>query len=262
MDISRLYWNEQLSLAVKCIGLYGWLRTVVGVVIPLWVLLYPCVGDTRKQNMQPFTEYCLDENTLWVNITPLLLILLYQVGWFSFSCILFKEGSLNDTNGLKRMVKHGSYIIGFLESVLITGGIGVCVALFLSYHNHVYEMQQPFLISFIFLLSIIGWIIALLLFFGIWTKDSRKVRVWIIFHIVLIVMGVLSFLWYILSHINPGLLSHIHPGLVFHIHPGIVSEYLFFPPIMMIVLLFDLVYSTGMVTLHFNIMGEADRMDK
>eukprot|EP00092_Neocalanus_flemingeri_P020945 GFUD01022693.1.p1 GENE.GFUD01022693.1~~GFUD01022693.1.p1 ORF type:complete len:261 (+),score=38.57 GFUD01022693.1:93-875(+) len=218
MKITRFCWGVELSRAVKYLGLYGLVMSVIGVIGAVLLFALPSILGLHQD---------ADPNLLGGLYGGAVFFLLINIGWFIFSHILVERNRNINIEGVKRMIKTGSYIIGSLQAIAFaillinglifvsigSGGMGIAGGIIMT-------------IGGIFL------IFPSLLLHGIRTNSPGKVKIWIIVQFVLF-------------------------GLVlFASIPGLGVRY---GLLQMIVLCLSFMYFKGMVIVHYNIMLENDR---
>eukprot|EP00092_Neocalanus_flemingeri_P037580 GFUD01040916.1.p1 GENE.GFUD01040916.1~~GFUD01040916.1.p1 ORF type:complete len:261 (-),score=39.05 GFUD01040916.1:63-845(-) len=218
MKITRFCWGVELSRAVKYLGLYGLVMSVIGVIGAVLLFALPSILGLHQD---------ADPNLLGGLYGGAVFSMLINIGWFIFSHILVERNRNNDIEGVKRMIKIGSYIIGSLQAIYFailliiglifvsigSGGMGIAGGIIMT-------------IGGIFL------IFPSLLLHGIRTNSPGKVKIWIIVQFVIFVLGLFASI----------------PGL--GVRYGLLE---------MIVLCLSFMYFMGMVIVHYNIMLENDR---
>merc|ERR1712215_412896 len=164
MKISRFCWGMELSNAVKYFAIFGMVMAVLGIIGGVILFALPFLLQL------PLLEI----------FGAAIFILLINVGWLFFSALLNQKNTTNDVEGVKKMVKIGCYIIGYVEAVvsalgLVTGVIFLCLPKVSGYFYFGIGMIVVGGIYFIF---------PSLLLEGIETRNPRKIKPWIIFRIV------------------------------------------------------------------------------
>eukprot|EP00092_Neocalanus_flemingeri_P092159 GFUD01116964.1.p1 GENE.GFUD01116964.1~~GFUD01116964.1.p1 ORF type:complete len:272 (+),score=33.85 GFUD01116964.1:93-908(+) len=231
MKITRFCWGVELSRAVKYLGLYGLVMSVIGVIGAVLLFALPSILGLHQD---------ADPNLLGGLYGGAVFFLLINIGWFIFSHILVERNRNINIEGVKRMIKTGSYIIGSLQAIAFaillinglifvsigSGGMGIAGGIIMT-------------IGGIFL------IFPSLLLHGIRTNSPGKVKIWIDEQFVLVglvlfasILGLVLFA----SILGLVLFASIRYGLL-----------------QMIVLCLSFMYSMGMVIVHYNIMLENDR---
>eukprot|EP00092_Neocalanus_flemingeri_P037579 GFUD01040915.1.p1 GENE.GFUD01040915.1~~GFUD01040915.1.p1 ORF type:complete len:261 (-),score=35.64 GFUD01040915.1:63-845(-) len=218
MKITRFCWGVELSRAVKYLGIYGQVMSVIGAIVAIVLFALPSILGLHQD---------ADPNLLGGLYGGAVFFLLINIGWFIFSHILVERNRNINIEGVKRMIKTGSYIIGSLQAIAFaillinglifvsigSGGMGIAGGIIMT-------------IGGIFL------IFPSLLLHGIRTNSPGKVKIWIIVQFVLFVLVLFASI----------------PGL--GVRYGLLE---------MIVLCLSFMYFMGMVIVHYNIMLENDR---
>merc|ERR1712142_893897 len=115
-------------------------------------------------------------------------VLLIASGWFYFSFLLLKRNSKDDVEGVKKMIKIGSTVIGSLQTVVSVISILYGIIFFIIYST--ISLIGPILI-------VAGGILLIfqsLLLHGIRTKSAGKIKPWIIFMIVIFTINIIMYL--------------------------------------------------------------------
>eukprot|EP00092_Neocalanus_flemingeri_P049009 GFUD01056182.1.p1 GENE.GFUD01056182.1~~GFUD01056182.1.p1 ORF type:complete len:253 (+),score=36.56 GFUD01056182.1:71-829(+) len=210
MKITRFCWGVELSRAVKYLGLYGLVMSVIGVIGAVLLFALPSILGLHQD---------ADPNLLGGLYGGAVFFLLINIGWFIFSHILFERNRNNDIEGVKTMIKIGSYIIVSLQPIyfailLIIGlGMGIVGVIVIA-------------------IGVVFLIFASLLLHGIRTNSQGKVKIWIIVQFVFFGLALFASI----------------PGL--GVRYGLLE---------MIILCLSFMYFKGMVIVHYNIMLENDR---
>ena len=109
MKISRYCWGVDHGTAAICLAIYGMVLSVIGAIggVTLFALpfLHLLVGwkDITDEEAKMFLYiYC--GLAVW--------LLLFAVGWFIFSYLLYKKHSTNDVKGVEKIIKVG--LLGLL----------------------------------------------------------------------------------------------------------------------------------------------------
>eukprot|EP00092_Neocalanus_flemingeri_P031142 GFUD01033829.1.p1 GENE.GFUD01033829.1~~GFUD01033829.1.p1 ORF type:complete len:261 (-),score=43.90 GFUD01033829.1:390-1172(-) len=219
MKITSFCWGVELSRAVKYLGLYGLVMSVIGVIVAVLLFALPSILGLHQD---------ADSNLLGGLYGGAVFFLLINIGWFIFSHTLIERNKNNNMEGVKTIIKIGSYIIGSLQAILFT--ILVIVGLlYVSFGSS--EIVLVIVGGIIITIGGIFLIFASLLLHGIRTKSPGKIKVWIIVQFVY--FGLVLFSSIPALGVRGGLLQ-------------------------MILLCLSFMYYKGMVIVHYNIILEDD----
>jgi len=216
MKISKFCWGMNLTDAANSLGIYGMVMSVLGLIGGAMVFVLPFIPQLGLFGFE----------MLGVGAA----ILLIKGGWFYFSYQLYKRNSNNDAQGVKKIIKIGSYIIGSFQAI--------CSAIALLYGTTLLVLMSVYggFSVFGIVLTIVGgiWLIfPSLLLHGIRTKNPRKMKPWIVFKIVMLCLQlIMSFIW------------SLNYGMILMLVLQVIA----------LILLYS--YSTGMVIVHYNIVLE------
>jgi len=164
MKISKFCWGIELSDAVKYLGIYGMVMSVLGIIGGAFLFAF-------LLGLQSY-----------LTVGSAIFLLLIYLGWFYFSYLLNKKNTSNDVEGVKKMVKIGCYVIASVQVVasaigVITGIIFITIPQF-SRLLHIMGL----------VMIVVGgiWLIfPSLLLHGIRTRSPGKIKPWIIFKFVI-----------------------------------------------------------------------------
>ena len=117
--------------------------------------------------------------------TGALLLLLVEIGWFSFSHVLLKNRN-NDFEGVKKLIKIGSYIIGYLEAV--SSGSSVVVGGILLSFDIIRRLGLTIIVGVFLGLGGLFLILVCFLLHGIRTNSPGKIKIWTISSLVCILL--------------------------------------------------------------------------
>jgi len=215
MKISKFCWGMELSSAVKYLGNFGMVMAILGIIGAVILFALPFLLGLQLQLPGIFGAA--------------IFILFINLGWLYFSYLLNKKNTNNDVEGVKKMVKIGSYVIGSVQvavsSVVLLAGI-----IFLS-------IPQVYLhFSFDIVMLVVGgiWLIfPSLLLHGVRTRSPGKIKPWIIFMIVCFALTLIS-------------------ALVGSFLGGNILKTMF----QLFVMVLQFLYTSGMVIVHYNILLE------
>ena len=96
MKISHFCWGLELKGAVNFLAIYGLVMSVIGALVAVFLFILPLILNLT---------YVVG---IYTGATVLLLV---KFGWFAFSFMLYQKNTTEDSNGVKKMIKIGSYII-------------------------------------------------------------------------------------------------------------------------------------------------------
>merc|ERR1712002_325476 len=216
MKISKFCWGMNLSNAVRYLGNFGMVMAILGIIGAVILFALPFLLGLELQLLGFFGAA--------------IFILLINLGWLYFSYLLNKKNTNNDVDGVKKMVKIGSYVIGSVQVVvsavgLLTGIIFLSIPQFSSCPGHIG----------------IGMLVAgglclicpSLLLHGIRTRSPGKIKPWIVFKIV-------CFALTLITVFTGSILERSFLKLMFQL----------------LVIILGFLYTSGMVIVHYNILLE------
>jgi len=213
MKISKFCWGMELSSAVKYLGNFGMVMAILGIIGAVILFALPFLLGLQLQLPGIFGAA--------------IFILFINLGWLYFSYLLNKKNTNNDVEGVKKMVKIGSYVIGSVQvvvsSVLLLTGI-----IFLSIPHF-----SPYF-YFGIGIAVAGGLCLIcpsLLLHGIRTKSPGKIKPWIIFMIVCFALTLIS----------------VFAG-------SILGGNLLKTVFQLFVMVLQFLYTSGMVIVHYNIL--------
>jgi hypothetical protein len=235
MKISRFCWGMNLSDAASSLAISGMVMSVLGL-----------IGGAITSAI-PFIVHSFFYKLLVLVLGMGATLLLINAGWFYFSYQLYKRKSNNDAQGVKKIIKIGSYIIGSLQAIgsaigLLSGITLLALATLSAYggfseFRFVLSQRYPTIFNPLGLTIVGGiWMIfSSLLLHGIRTKNHRIINLWIVFIIVIFCLQ----LWLC---------------VVWSLKHGMIEIIV----VMIQVIVMDLLcsYSTGIVIVHYNIVLE------
>jgi len=221
MKISKFCWGLESTKAVKSLAIFGMVLSVLGILVAIFVSVLPSIFlslSGSHPDMAPLLGGLYGFAAVW---------LLIHIGWFAFSFILLNRNKKNDTTGVKKMVKLGSYIIGSIET-LIFAAVSIFGIVMMILHFPIYYI-------IIILVGVFLLIFPCLLLDGIRTKNPGKIKVWIIKKFVLFGLTVCAGI----------------PGLMYNGRSSVMSIVAYFV---------NFLYCVGMVIVHYNIIIEDEKI--
>jgi len=164
MKISKFCWGIELSDAVKYLGIYGMVMSVLGIIGGAFLFAF-------LLGLQSY-----------LTVGSAIFLLLIYLGWFYFSYLLNKKNTSNDVEGVKKMVKIGCYVIASVQ--VVASAVGVITGIiFIT----IPQFSRLLHIMGIVMIVVGGiWLIfPSLLLHGIRTRSPGKIKPWIIFKFVI-----------------------------------------------------------------------------
>ena len=154
MKINRFCWGVELETAAKCLANYGLVMSLIGAIGGVLLFALPFVI----------------QSSLYGLFGSAALLLFFNIGWFIFSILLCKKISANDVQGMEKIIKVGSYIIGSVQLVypIIIIILGITFLL----------LWTEFLVFGCILVAVGGLVLIFpsLLLHGIRTNSSGKIK--------------------------------------------------------------------------------------
>ena len=209
MKVKRFCWGVELDTAAKCLANYGLVMSVIGAIGGVLLFALPFVT----------------QSSFYLFFALAAFLLFFNIGLFIFSNLLRKKNSANDVQGVEKIIKVGSYIIGSVQLVYLIIIIILGITLSLLWTEFMVYGSIPVAVGGLLL------IFPSLLLHGIRTNSSGKIRAWIIFQFVL--LGIVFSL---------GLLNVFTLNMF-----GIIGSIGYFLALM---------YASGIVIVHYNIVLE------
>ena len=221
MRITKFCCGLELSNAVKYLGTFGVVMSIIGEIATVLFGFSFLLGPSLLN---------LSQIILGVIYGGAALLIPALIGWLSFSYILLKRNSNNDIEGVKKLIKTGSYIIGYLQAVLFTIAL-ITGIVFVTSDIRLWTAGCVLIpVGGIFI------VFASLLLHGIKTNSPQEIRTWIVFQFFIFCTLVLLFVClYGLSYLETTQLIVLTIGLCLY-----------------------LIYVTAMVIVHYNIVLEND----
>jgi len=209
MKVKRFCWGVELDTAAKCLANYGLVMSVIGAIGGVLLFALPFVTHS----------------SFYLFFALAAFLLFFNFGWFIFSNLLRKKNSANDVQGVEKIIKVGSYIIGSVQLVYLIIIIILGITLSLLWTEFMVYGSIPVAVGGLLL------IFPSLLLHGIRTNSSGKIRAWIIFQFVLLVIV------FSLGLLNVFMLNMF----------GIIGSIIYFLALM---------YASGIVIVYYNIVLE------
>lgn len=231
MQVTRFCPGQGLPLAtaVRFIAWYGLVMSAITLLIGFSFLGLPSLLE-KFIDMEAGQD--LDTRGL---IVAAVLIIFFSLLWFTFSFVLRKRSANNDQEGVERMLRLGSIIIGSLFLLPCIGG--VIIGLFMIY---MFVWSAGVGVGGIIVTAITAAFLAIgsQMIHGIRTNRPKLMRPWIVTQIVLGVLNVIG-----------GVVDTIY-----HMAYVLGAAYLFFGVTETVFGFLGFLYFGGMVVVHYNLM--------
>jgi len=180
MKTSKFCCGRDFSDTVQCLTIQGMLMAVLGLVGGAIHIALTILKEL---------EFCNEFNDVLMKGTAFSHLLIHP-GLFLYSYMLYKKNTNGDVEAVKEMIKIGCYFSGYVQAaffatVLLAGIILLICYLFLFYGSFHLAIT----------LTLFGGILIIfpfLLLHGIKQRSPKKIKTWIIFQFVILVLCLIS----------------------------------------------------------------------
>ena len=143
MKISRFSWGVEPGTAATCLAIYGMVMSVIGAIggVILFSLLF--LFEPSFYLLVDWKDITDEEAKmlLYIYCGLAVLVSFFNIGWFIFLYLLYKKNSTNDVQGVEKIIKVGSYIIGAVQIVHIVIMIILVITFSVILHGSSLELS-------------------------------------------------------------------------------------------------------------------------
>ena len=136
MESCRSCFTLDISEAVRILSIFGIVTSVIKAIAAGCLFGLPSLEQAQRFHIREgdwIQDWKIASNFATLNDGLRVFLICVNIGWLIFSLILYKKNTNDDAEGVKKMIKIGSFLIGFIQiayfAILLV--FGLCHLFFL-----------------------------------------------------------------------------------------------------------------------------------